>query len=687
MFMLFCSQWFNTNRLRKGFVSATAMIIMFAGFSFPASATGNTWYDKYVALESSIGGDYYTSPESGNLAWSESYILRSYLSMYQLTKDTAWLNKFTTHTDTVIANANDNDGDGYLGWDTYTYSPLSADNSGFETPSSSDSTLPDQWTRFQSTSTTAYRSNAAGTYNNDSWGLVLKTNGTTWQKLYQPLTSYEPNTHYVLRVYGKTNGSAAKGTAYIHDRTTDTILGSITIDGTAWDYYSVEFVTPAAGHNLQLWLGHESYTVSNGIAYFDNVRVSGRFPYTVHDGMTTLPIAEFVRLVNGNSALSSYQTKATSYRSFIENEIVPRWESSSYLGNSWKNITATTGIYTQPPNLLDTLGFGGPGTNLPYNMSIAFTHMLKVMYDVNGNAAYLSKANKMAQYLKNNLTANGTAYTWNYSDSGTTPEDTSHGHVDMAFIAEMYRSGLIFTGSDMEKFTDTLTVKMWNQSLTAPTLARYVSGLSPTQTQYSKIMMNWLELAQFDPVVWYIAAEQFRSYTPVNTGDLLTLTHIMKWDPKKVVNQGFELVSSTDSTLPARWARVGSTSSTAYRDSANKYDGSYGATIVGNGTSWQYLTQAWEDWTPSTSYTLTFYGKTDGSAAGGRIIVKNETTGLSLLNTTFSDTAWTAKTFTFTSPSIASHIVKIYLGHTTYTVTNGKVFFDEVKIRPTSDSW
>ncbi|WJH36546.1 hypothetical protein N6H14_12780 [Paenibacillus sp. CC-CFT747] len=64
-------------------------------------------------------------------------------------------------------------------------------------------------------------------------------------------------------------------------------------------------------------------------------------------------------------------------------------------------------------------------------MSIAFTHMLKVMYDVNGNAAYLSKAKKMAQYLKDNLAANGTAYTWNYSDSSSTLPRIRHTGMSM----------------------------------------------------------------------------------------------------------------------------------------------------------------------------------------------------------------------------------------------------------------
>jgi hypothetical protein len=668
----------------------TLFLITAMLFTVPSyvSASSNIWYDKYVILENSIGGSYYTNGDSGNLAWSESYVLRSYLTMYELTQDASWLNKFTTHTDTVISNASDTDGDGYLGWDTYTYSPVEVGNYTFETANASDSTLPDQWNRFQSTSTTAYRSNAAGEYYNGSWGTVLKTNGTSWQKLYQPMTNYEPNSTYVLRIYAKTNGSIAKAKAYVHDRTTDTILGSIVVDNTNWGFYNVEFKTPAAGHNLEVWLGHESYNVTGGIAYFDDVKVSGRFSYTVHDGMVGLPIADFVRLINKTPSLqTTYLTKSKTYQNFLQNNIVPRWESSSYIGNTWKTISSNTGIYTQSPNLA-TLTFGGKGTNLPYNQSIAFGHLLKVLYDVNGNATYLDKATKMSQYFKNNLAANGTAYTWNYSDAvGSAPEDTAHGHVDIAFAMEMYRDGLMFTGTDMEKFSDTLTVKMWNQSLIVPTLARYVSGLSPSQTQYSKVMMNWIELGQFDKVVWSIAAEQFRSYTPTSVGDLLVLAHIMKWDPRKLVNQGFELKSSGDSTLPARWVRVGSTSSTAYLDSVNKYTGNYGVTIKANGTSWQYLTQTWEDWLPSTSYTLTFFGNTDGTAAGGRVIVKNETTGASLANLTFSDTSWTSKSVTFTAPSNLTDVVKVYLGNTSYSVTNGKAYFDNVKIKATADIW
>lgn len=670
----------------KIYVSAVLIMAMMLSIASSALASNNIWYDNYVALENSIGDNSYNNPASSSLAWTESYVLRSYLQMYDLTKDTDWLDKFTTHADTITSNATDEDNDGYSGWATYTYSPVELGNYGFETASSSDSTLPDEWVRFQSTSSTAYLSTTAAY--NGSYGTVIKTNGTTWQKLYQQMNDYEPYTKYTLRIHAKTNGSAAKGKAYVHDRTTNTILASIVVDSTSWGFYSVEFTTPAAGNNIQIWLGHESYNVTGGEAYFDEVKVSGRFPYLVHDGMIGLPLAEFVRLIDQNTGLqSSYLANANSYQSLLENEIIPRWENSSYIGNTWNGISSTTGIYKQSPYLA-TLKHGQEGMNLPYNMSLAFGHMLLVLYDVNGNASYLDRAEKMGQYFKNNLTMNGTAYNWNYQDTSTSaPEDTSHGHVDMAFVFEMYDHGLVFNGTDMERFANTLTDVMWNQSLSAPTLARYVSGLSPSQTQYSKIMMNWLDLSWFRRITWSIAAEQFRNYTPQNTGDLLTLTHIMKWDPAKLVNQGFEWATSFDNTYPAQWYRLNSNSSTAYLDNMNNYSGDYGATVVANGSSWQYLYQPWEDWTPNTSYTITFKAKTDGSAAGGRIIVKNETTGLSLLNTTFTNTSWDTKTFTFTSPSNASDTTRIYLANSDWHITGGKAHFDDIKIKATADSW
>ncbi|MDF2670110.1 MAG: hypothetical protein K0R67_2416 [Paenibacillus sp.] len=676
----------NLKRSGKKLVAGSLLAVaLLVGAVSPAAASNNVWYDKYTALDTSIGGNFYTSKEGSNLAWGESYILNSYLDLYGLTKNTSWLNKFTTHADTIAANADDIDGDGYLGWSTSTYSPLEAANGDFELGTSGDSTLPANWLRFQGTSSTVRRTTDSAFSGTFGAKISTEPTGTKWQSMYQPFISYEPNTKYVLRMNAKTNGSAAKGRAYVRDKTTNTLIATILFENTSWEYLTVEFTTPAAGHDLELWLGHQTYTVPGGIAYYDNVKVGAKLPYLVHDGMIGTPLAKFIRLINQTPSLqSAYLTKSNTYQDLLEDHVIPRWESSPYIGNTWTSFSSTTGTYKQSTNF-DAFSHGATWTYLPYNQSLAYTLMLMVLYDVNGNTTYLDRAKKNAQYFKNSLVANGTAYKWNYSNYSSGAEDTSHANIDLAAALEMYRHGLIFTAADMDKFTDALTEHMWNSNLTTPLVTKYVDGSG--DSSFSKYMSVWTELAQFDKRVFNISSEQFRSYTPVSGVEMLNLSNIMKWDRAKIVNQGFEMKYSLDSTQPAQWNRVNSTSTTAYLDSTNKYEGDYGATIKANGTTEQILNQSWEGWLPSTSYTLTFMGKTDGTAAGGKVYVKNETTGTILATFSFTDTTWTSKSLTITTPATGTNVLRTYITNDNLTVTNGLAFFDNIKIKATADAW
>lgn len=680
------------SRIKRMITGSLLSAVLLVDAASMAFASGNEWHDDYVAFESANGGTYYTTDDSALLGWQESYMLQSYLNMYEMTRDTGWLDKFATHADTAVGNADDTDGDGYLGWSTYRYSPNLDANGTFATAVSGDATLPANWTRFQSTSTTAYRSNTSGAYNpgSDTWGLVLKTNGTSWQKLYQPI-SYKPNTKYRLAFNGKTNGSAAQGRVYVHDRTTNTILASVIFNNTAWQNHTIDFMAPsAAGHNLEVWLAHVDYTTTGVVAYFDDISVNGWFPYIVHDGMMGVALAKFIRLVDRDPAgLAAYATEAGSYRSFIEDEMVPRWESSSYLGNSWINVSSAVGYYKEPPNV-DSFATTTSLNPLPYNQFLAFAEMLSIVHDVNGNAAYLDKAQKMGQYFKNSLSTVGTAYDWDYAGYSARTEDTSHANVDLTAVTELFNKGIVYNGADMSKFASTLTTKVWNQSASAPKLHNYVDGTQGTVSSdflYTKDMSGWMKLAQFDPAVWPIGAEQYRTSPPARFIEALILSEIMKWDPVKLVNQGFELKSTGDATLPARWTRFQSTPSTAYLDSANKASGSYGMTIVSNGTSWQKLYQPWDEYKPSTGYVLTFDAKTDGSAAGGKIWVVDETTGTTIASLNFTNTAWQTQTLSFTSPVNASDAVRIYLGHNSYTTSGGKAYFDNVVIKQSGDAW
>ncbi|MEJ7692763.1 hypothetical protein, partial [Daejeonella sp.] len=288
----------------------------------------NIWYDKFVTYESASGGAYYNSTNAGTLGWSESYMLRSYVVMYELTKDVAWLNKLTTHADVIIANATDLGSDGYMDW------------------------------------------------------------------------------------------------------------GSTSYGG------------------------------------------GGNYPYLVFDGLIALPIAQFVRLVQQNpTTLSAYSTKASTYQTFIENEIVPKWaSSSSYMGNCWVQLSSSTGYFKEPItfNSFTTTTVFNP---LPYNMMAPFAQMLWTMYDVNGNTSYRDRANHIVQYFKNGLTANGTGYKWWYCNIASPHyEDTSHGNLDIDMAIESFNRGGTIGATQIAGLSDTYTVNMWNQSSTAPKVKDNVDG-------------------------------------------------------------------------------------------------------------------------------------------------------------------------------------------------------------------
>ena len=669
----------------------------------------NAAYDRYLAMELAIGGDYYQpvagqSLNSATLAWQESYVLKSYYRMYELTSSTAWLDKIVTHFDSIMGNARTIDGSAYTGWDTSNY-PMNqllphaapSPNDGFETAAAGDSTLPSGWTRFQSTSSTAYRSSASGDYDVGSWGVVLKTNGTSWQKLYRPLLAYEPSKRHTLRFVAKTNGGPGGGQAYIWDATTSTVIAAKTFTDTGWTWNEVEFVTPVAGHTLQVWLTHDRYNVTGLTAYFDEVRVALRARYLVHEGRVLDSIARFVQRVRATPSLqAAYGAKATTYLNFIESNIIPYWDSQVSCWRTFTTSVGNSGTYVWPNNTASD----SPTCVHPHNQYLAFGKMLIPLWQTTGNSAYSDKILRMARYFKSVLRANATvptAYVWDYVNPVTgigsncgTPfiEDVGYASDDLGFVAALWKAQISlspFDGSSIDKFVSTLRDVMWNRSLTNPLVNHKVdhSGDDDTYTP-----LNWAELPDSDSTIWTVIATLVNG-KPDNASTLLeALTTVMWWDPERVPNWNFESPASTDVTLPSRWTRWQSTSATAYLDTAHTYTGRTGLTIKTNGSTWQRVMQTLSNWIPGRSYTLTFYADTNGSTAGGTAFVSNKTTGLILGIVSFappSTSGWLPYSVTFTAPTNGSNVLELWLGHQHYSPSGGEVYFDNVRLKHTGD--
>lgn len=500
------------------------------------AATGNIWYDKFVNYEAVHGDTYYRKPNANTLGWAESYILRSYVKMYEVTKDEKWLNKLTMHIDTIIAHAADTDGDGFLDWKTPDYS-------------------------------------------------------------------------------------------------------------------------------------------------------KGNYPYLVFDGLITLPIAQFVRLVHENPAtLSAYKAKAAGYCTFIEKEIVPKWVSpNSFVGNCWVQVNSTTGYFKEPTNF-DTLP-AAVFDPLPYNMMAPYAQMLLTLYDVNRNKSYLDRANQIIQYFKDALVTNGTGYTWHYCNiSKPHIEDASHANLELEMVIESFNQGGAINGAMMQGLANTLTANMWNQSATAPLVSDKVDGTGTTYA-FTKLLTGWADMTQFNPAAWTIAAEQFRAGTISTFNHAYTLTKIIAWDPVKVQNQGFEYPSAADRALPACWARLEKSGSNVKRVTTNKNSGSACVSITSATVDkvWQGLYQDWKEWEPNSTYVATFNVKTKGKA-GACIFIQNTITG-KVLGTRhdYDSAAWSTQTFTFTTPASGSALRLVLENHELSAA--GTAFFDNVVIKKSGDAF
>ncbi len=397
-----------------------------------------------------------------------------------------------------------------------------------------------------------------------------------------------------------------------------------------------------------------------------------------HECMCFTPVAEFILLVYDNPCLDEiYKTKADRYRIFIEDYLIAKFhDCNSSVGNCYEEISETEAYYS----------YEGNDDNRPhgYNRTFAMIQIQKIMYDITGNRIYLDRITKVVNWFKRNHLYNNinNSYKWHYSPTYKRYEDTSHGQYDINGIIHLFRRGLrLFTGSDMNKFTNTLTKVMWNQSYMNSRLSVLVDGNEWDNRDYHASWKYWIELSQFDVTVWKAAANKWKDCTERYSLCIVCLSELIKWDPERIANNRFEYESASDSTLPARWVRSGSSSSTAYIDIKNKFTDRAGLTLKSNGLSNQRIYQKWDEWSPNTAYNVTFDVKTDNSGAGGQVYVENATRSSILGKKNFSNATWQNHTFSFTSPASESDEVRVYLGHQNNMVNNGYTYFDNVRIR------
>ncbi len=453
-----------------------------------------------------------TDNRTGQLAWGASYVMEAYLIMYEATGDTAYLDVLGELSDAVLANR-----DSERGWTDYR---------GLSLPG---------WS-------------AAGHY---SIGEVVLADDSGRPALHLRVSSTGHNEK--TRVYVKpTNGAADLFDLRLvnQENRYDESFSGLSLDPDDERYVvdvlnASRLADPWGGVRLFVEDQHQGgesagRTLAPGAYSF----VPPPYHWPVHQGRITYPMIAFARIVYNDPVLRGverYKARADSY-------IAATRATLAMLEDNWRENEAGEGWYIVERGASVWMD----GIDEPHNHSLALGRSIIELAVITQEEKWLDRAEKMARTIHNDLEllSNG-SYTWPYwwskghghqgwspqEDLSTntpalrprpTPEDVSHGAIEVEFAYLAHENGILFTETDMERLARTFTENILVQRAGGShTLARYVDGSGEPAYYDDNVAGRYLVLAQWDPGIYDVVREMFGSRAlRSSAGDLIGVARL-----------------------------------------------------------------------------------------------------------------------------------------------------------------
>ena len=231
-------------------------------------------------------------------------------------------------------------------------------------------------------------------------------------------------------------------------------------------------------------------------------------------GVIAQAVSIFSYAVWNDSRFIAYRPKADAYLAKIEpilRTYDAQWvDAAPYSGSPGFYLYATCG------------GVCSPASLVMYNQGAAMakawllidrTHRLRGQTP---DAGYLHKANAAAAYFKTFARPSGSAYVWDYGGArtGTGMEDTSHGHLDMSLLATARKFGIGgLTDADMSSLAATMQ-KILNGAAGPNDVSTRVDGSGLPTSNWDRVSIgyDWIELADYDPIVFDKTVKVFNTF-------------------------------------------------------------------------------------------------------------------------------------------------------------------------------
>jgi hypothetical protein len=384
------------------------------------------------------------SVDSGVLGWNESYRLRCYWELYELTGDHHWLDQLASHTDRMFANLSLGPDKQILPWRTDLYGRALI--------------------------------RAEAEYNRGTGSIQVPTPTITDPDKAKKV----PKSRYILEFRSPERFVV-----------TDSLSGLQVGDPGAYKDGADIAILP----DVKVRIHGKPMT---GDVFTIETLGSNPLPYIVHQGMVLIPIARFIEAAIKDPALAPYRSRAEGYLKTIETVFL--------LGNEkyWIETGDGAGAYRWSADPTER----SPNRILPHNQYLALGTAWLILGDVSQNQLFRRRAKAMAMNFKRALRPVGDVVEWNYCDFMEPTvtdvcgmEDVAHGAIDVGFAEEALARHVVFTGEDLRRFARTFVTKIWNGDTQRPFLGDFVNTSKGDTTS----IYNWVELATWEPRILDIA--------------------------------------------------------------------------------------------------------------------------------------------------------------------------------------
>lgn len=397
------------------------------------------------------------SPDSGTLGWGEAGYLRAYSDLWLVTSDPYWLGKIEDHFTRIMGTATDPDGDGFLGWQTATYS--------------------------------------APVY----WCQPLCNRGTAiiepsfYRELSLKAGTPFPGHNYVISFVDEQSYT-------VQDQNTRQPVGE------KQAYKDGAVITEIPGCKVKV-----SGAVMAGDKFMVRTLPAEPTEFVVHEGMIAYPVAVFIEAVAKDPKLrATFGASADAFLAFMNRHLLQKHEQH------WLDLGNGMGGY----RFVDLITDRYPNRLMPHNQYLALARAFLVLKDVPGADPLMGqRTEQMARLFRANLIAKDQAWTWHYWDwfeagqpGSSGFEDTSHGTIDVGFAIDAALRGVVFTDDDMKRFGRTVLDLMWNGSETNPKLG---PNCATKGEEFGMDTSDWVNLCHWEPRIYELALKNFKP-TPTN---------------------------------------------------------------------------------------------------------------------------------------------------------------------------